>query len=160
MSERFKFPVLQVSSPKHLVPVPLLLQSYKATRWQEKPSGHFSAWLWKSDGFDQSRLEDFWWLKSENLGRKVALFVSVTGRSFASLRFSQLIPLHLLTQFMKIRGNLSKGLKNYPGKRKKSDQLRDRRANITRKQNKTKTCGILELYLLMVIVFSVSEKCF
>lgn len=146
MSERFKFPVLQVSCPEHLVPVPLLLQRYKATWWQEEPSGHFSAWLWKSDVFDQSRLEDFWWLKSGRIGRKVALFVPVTGRSFASLGFSQLIPLHLFTQFMKIWGNLSKGLKNYTGKRKKSDQLRDRRANTTREQNQTKTCGFLEWY--------------
>lgn len=148
MSERFKFPVLQVSSPKHLVPVLLLLQSHKATWWQEKPSGHFSAWLWQSDVFDQSRLEDFWWLISENLGRKVALFVPATGRSFASLRFSQLIPLHLFTQFMKIRGNLSKGLKNYPGKRKKIRPIKGQESqhHKRRKENKTKTCGIFEWY--------------
>lgn len=74
--------------------------------------------VWEPEAFGQSRLGDFWWLKAAgSLGRKAALFVPTTGKNSASLRFSQLILLHLFAQLMKICGNTSEGLENYTKKK-------------------------------------------
>lgn len=65
------------------------------------------------NAFSQSWLGAICSLESaENLGRKAAIFVPVTGKNFASLMFSQLIPLHLFTQLTKTRKNMSKELEN------------------------------------------------